>query len=52
MIYKYSNDRNTVKVCKKDSCIEANVKNADLLAGAAAIMLLFVGIATTAGVTI
>lgn len=51
MINKYSKDRNTVRVCKKDNCIEAKGKNADLLAGAAAIMLVFVGIAAIAGVT-
>jgi len=49
MIYKYSKDRNTVKVCKSDNCIEAKGKNADLLAGAAAVMLVFVGIAAIAG---
>ena len=50
MKYQYSPSRNTVKVCKRDNCIEAKGKNADLIAGAAAIMLLFVGIAAIAGV--
>jgi hypothetical protein len=51
MNYKYSKDRNTVKVCKNDTCIEAKGKNADLLAGAVAVMLVFVGIAAIASVS-
>jgi hypothetical protein len=51
MIYKYSKEQNSVRVCKKDNCIEAKGKNADLLAGAAAIMLLLVGVASIAGAT-
>ena len=51
MIYKYSKDQNTVMVCRKDNCIEAKGKNADLLARAAAIKLLFVGISAIVGVT-
>lgn len=50
MIYKYSKNQNTVKVCRKNNCIEATGKNADMLAVAAAIMLLFVGIAAIVGV--
>ena len=36
---------NTVKVCKKDVCIEANGKNADMLTGAATFSMLLFGIA-------
>lgn len=51
MVYKYNDNRNTVRVCKKDNCIEAKGKNADLIAGAAAVMLVFVGIAAIASAT-
>lgn len=40
-IYSY----NEVEICKKDLCLKATGKNADLIARAAVIMLLFVGIA-------
>lgn len=49
MEYLYSPSHNAVKVCKRDNCIEAKGKNADLIAAAAAIMLLFMGIAAIAG---
>lgn len=49
MKYQYSPLVNSVKVCKLDSCIEAKGNTADLIAGAAAVMLLFVGIAAIAG---
>ena len=45
MIYKYSKNQNTVRLCKGNTCIEAEGKNADIIAGATAIMLMLVGIA-------
>ena len=46
MNYHLSRPRkDTVKLCKEDTCIEATGKNADLIAGAATLALLFFGIA-------
>lgn len=42
---KYITKSGQVSVCHKDNCIHANGKNAETIAKAAALMLLFVGIA-------
>lgn len=36
----------TVKLCKRDLCIEASGRNAELIAGAAALALLLIAIGT------
>ena len=41
----YSSKQNTVKVCKRDTCVEAKGKHADQIAGAAVVMLLCLGFA-------
>lgn len=42
---KFLPNVNQVRVCKSGVCVEAEGKNADLIAGAAAVTLLFIGIA-------
>lgn len=41
---KYLSQNNRVSICHKDNCIHATGENADMIAKAAAVMLLFIGI--------
>ena len=48
---KVSTKSNTVKVCKRDVCVEAKGRNADMIIGASVVTILLMGVAAILGAT-